>query len=98
MFRFSGFGPPEDASGSQPRQEFSNNGDTVNRAYLCMCVCVSLVVAFSVCLVLDKNWLQYTTTSGTTSTGTAFTLLSLILRIWLGQIITWDQVHHGRFA
>lgn len=61
------------------------------------CVCVCLIVVW--CQQYSrKNWLQYTTTSGTTSTGAAFTLLPLILRVWLGQIITWYQVHHGRFA
>lgn len=63
-----------------------------------MCVCVLLIVVWCCQQYSGKNWLQYTTTSGTTSTGAAFTLLPLILRVWLGQIITWYQVHHGRFA
>lgn len=50
------------------------------RRYACVCEFSSSVVL----VVLDKNWLQYTTTSGTTSAGAAFTLLPLILRVWLG--------------
>lgn len=103
------FGIPEDDGTSAipaATDRSGNNDDTVDKSVFvctCECVCVyflvSLVVALTVFfLVLDKNWLQYTTTSGTTSTGAAFAFLPLILRVWLGQIITWDQVHHGRFA